>query len=57
MSENLKNFENLKENKKINIQPCAQPTDLSIIINNILVTNGLDLGFKLWKQKFRIGQK
>ena len=27
MSENLKNFENLKE-KKIKIQPCAQPTDL-----------------------------
>ena len=23
----------------------------------ILVTNGLDLGFKMWKQKFRIGQK
>ena len=27
MSENLKNFENLKE-KKVKIQPCAQPTDL-----------------------------
>jgi hypothetical protein len=27
MSENLKNFENLKE-KKSKIQPCAQPTDL-----------------------------
>ena len=29
MSENLNNFENLKENK-IKIQPCAQPTDLPI---------------------------
>jgi peroxiredoxin family protein len=27
MSENLKNFENFKE-KKVKIQPCAQPTDL-----------------------------
>jgi hypothetical protein len=27
LSENLKNLENLKE-KKIKIQPCAQPTDL-----------------------------
>ena len=27
MSENLKNFEKLKE-KKVKIQPCAQPTDL-----------------------------
>jgi hypothetical protein len=27
MSENLKNFENLKE-KKVKIQPFAQPTDL-----------------------------
>ena len=27
ISKNLKNFENLKE-KKIKIQPCAQPTDL-----------------------------
>jgi hypothetical protein len=27
MSENLKNFENLKE-KKVKIQPCAHPTDL-----------------------------
>ena len=27
MSENLMNFENLKE-KKVKIQPCAQPTDL-----------------------------
>ena len=27
ISENLKNFENLKE-KKVKIQPCAQPTDL-----------------------------
>ena len=30
MSENLKNFENLKERKKIKIQPCAQPNDLLI---------------------------
>ena len=29
MSEYWKNFENLKE-KKIKIQPCAQPTDLLI---------------------------
>ena len=29
MSENLKNFVNLKE-KKIKIQPCAQPNDLLI---------------------------
>ena len=27
MSENLKNFENLTE-KRVKIQPCAQPTDL-----------------------------
>ena len=27
MSKNLKNFENLKE-KKVKIEPCAQPTDL-----------------------------
>ena len=27
ISENLKNFENLKE-KRVKIQPCAQPTDL-----------------------------
>ena len=27
ISENLKNFENLKE-KKVKIQPCVQPTDL-----------------------------
>ena len=27
LSENVKNFENLKE-KKVKIQPCAQPTDL-----------------------------
>ena len=31
MSENLKNFENLKGKKKIKIQPCAQP-------NNLLIT-------------------